>query len=144
MSKSIAKNKTYRKGRKAERELVDLIFENNGAAVPAPASGRATKHVQPDVVAGIYDEYFAFQVKNTKEKIAYIEESDVQNLVIFSRLFGADPIIAVKFPYKGFWVDVPDNLRRTAKGYYAFEFGIHGVPLERIKELIQNEQKQKE
>ncbi|MBC7118810.1 MAG: Holliday junction resolvase, partial [Methanobacteriaceae archaeon] len=106
-----------RKGYKEEIDLVKILWDNNFAAIRAPASGGATKKPLPDVIAGNGDRYLAIEVKTTSKDKIYISSNRVEGLRKFSRIFGAEPYIGIKFKYKK-WFFLPlDDLEKTKKSY---------------------------
>ncbi len=106
----------YKKGRRAERFLVEKLWDLNYAAIRVPGSGRSYKRPHPDVVAGNGTQYLAFQVKSTKEKIKYFRKDEISDLKDFCSVFGSLPAIAVKFP-RELRVYSPDDLTPTEKGF---------------------------
>lgn len=106
----------YKKGRRAERYLVEKLWDFNYAAIRVPGSGRSYKRPHPDIVAGNGCRYLAFQVKTTKEKVKYFTKVEVSDLKEFSHIFGSEPLIAVKFP-KTLKVYRPEELIPTEKGF---------------------------
>ncbi|MBU7045305.1 MAG: Holliday junction resolvase [Theionarchaea archaeon] len=106
----------YKKGRRAERSIVEKLWDLNYAAIRVPGSGRSYKRPHPDVVAGNGDRYLAFQVKSTKEKQKYFTKEEIKDLQDFCSTFGSEPLIAVKFP-RILKVYQPEELTPTEKGY---------------------------
>ncbi|KYK38173.1 MAG: Holliday junction resolvase [Theionarchaea archaeon] len=88
----------YKKGRRAERDLVEKLWDLDYAAIRVPGSGRSYKRPHPDIVAGNGKRYLALQVKSTKEKRKYFREKEILDLEAFCSVFGSEPLIAVKFP----------------------------------------------
>ncbi len=116
---------TKKSGLNAERKLVNLFWENKFAAIRVPASGAGAKSFpKPDLIAGNGEKYYAFEVKtSTLEKI-YLREDEIDELISFSKSFGAVPLIAVKFTkksrdWKFFKVE---DLQKTATGNYKIDF----------------------
>ncbi len=110
-----------KKGSAEERDLVHKLWERNFAAMRAPASGGATKKPLPDVVAGNGKTYLAIEVKTTTKDKVYIDPSQIEDLLKFSEIFGADAYIGVKFKYTKWMFLKPENAERTKKGYYKVE-----------------------
>lgn len=88
----------YKKGRRAERYIVEKLWDLDYAAIRVPGSGRSYRRPHPDIVAGNGNRYLALQVKSTKEKQKYFKKEEISDLKEFCRIFGSDPVIAVKFP----------------------------------------------
>lgn len=108
----------YKKGRRAERFIVEKLWDLNYAAIRVPGSGRSYRRPHPDVVAGNGTRYLAFQVKSTKESQKYLTKDEIKDLHEFCSIFGSEPVIAVKFPGM-LRVYQPDDLAPTEKGYRA-------------------------
>lgn len=119
-----------KKGSKEERDLVRLLWENNFAAMRAPASGGATKKPLPDVLAGNGEIYLAIEVKTTTKDRIYIDSQKIKGLCEFSEIFGALPYVGIKFKYKKWLFIAPENLFLTKNENYrldkdlAFEKGL--------------------
>jgi Holliday junction resolvase len=88
----------YKKGRRAERYIVEKLWDLNYAAIRVPGSGRSYRRPHPDIVAGNGNRYLALQVKSTKEKQKYFKKEEISDLKEFCGIFGSEPVIAVKFP----------------------------------------------
>ena len=90
------------KGIQDERILVKLFWKNNFAVMRAPSSGSSTKMPRPDIVAG--DSHrrmqFAIEVKTTHKEVLYIAKESINQLLEFSKRFGCQPIVALRFKNK--------------------------------------------
>ena len=106
----------YKKGRQAERYLVEKLWELKYAAIRVPGSGRSYKRPHPDVVAGNGKRYLAFQIKYTREKQKYLTKDEITDLKEFCSVFGSEPLVAVKF-LRTLKVYTPEELIPTEKGY---------------------------
>ena len=104
------------KGSKFERELVHMLWEKGFAAVRVPASG-SISHPVPDVIAGNGQKYIAIEVKARSNLPIYISEREVNDLVDFSRIFGAEPFIGVKIRKIGWKFLKIEHLKKTKVGY---------------------------
>ncbi len=105
-----------RKGSNAERELVSMFWDRNWAAIRIAGSG-SSRFPCPDVLAGDGNVRFAVEVKSTKKSIKYISPEQMEQLRNFSSVFGAIPLIAVKFSSKWQFID-PNCLEQSKKGNY--------------------------
>ncbi|HUY00744.1 MAG TPA: Holliday junction resolvase Hjc [Candidatus Deferrimicrobium sp.] len=117
---------TKKYGIAAERQLVNLFWEHNFAAIRIPASGAGGKNYpKPDLIAGNGQKYYAFELKtSTSAERIYLHNSEVQELSSFSERFGCIPYIAVKFPQKSRewkFYKIPD-LPKTSSGNYKIDF----------------------
>ncbi|MBM4241245.1 MAG: Holliday junction resolvase [Euryarchaeota archaeon] len=110
-----------RKGTKEERDLVQMFWDSNFAAMRAPASGGATKKPLPDVIAGNGSVYFAIEVKSSSQDRIYIDSGKILGLREFSDIFGAKPYIGVKFRRKK-WIFIKlDDLETTKNENYKLD-----------------------
>ena len=110
-----------KKGSAEERDLVHKLWERNFAAMRAPASGGATKKPLPDVIAGNGEIYLAIEVKTTTKDKVYIDYPQIDDLLEFSRIFGAKAYIGVKFKYTKWLFLEPKNAERTRNDNYKVE-----------------------
>lgn len=108
----------YKKGRRAERSIVEKLWDLHYAAIRVPGSGRSYRRPHPDIVAGNGKRYLSFQVKSTKESQKYFTKEEISDLKEFSRVFGSEPFIIVKFP-RTVKVYHPEELTPTEKGFKA-------------------------
>ncbi|MDR0912061.1 MAG: Holliday junction resolvase [Methanobrevibacter sp.] len=107
-----------KKGTAEERDLVSKLWKLNFAAMRAPASGAATKHSIPDVIAGNGKIYLGIEVKTTVKEIIYIDSSQIEGLIDFCDIFGAKPFLGLKFKRTKWLFLSPKNVPRTKKGNY--------------------------
>jgi len=113
-----------RKGYKEEIDLVKIFWDNDFAAIRAPASGGATKKPLPDVIAGNGVKYLAIEVKTTSKDKIYIDSQKIEGLLKFSKMFGAEPYIGVKFKYKKWFFLPVDDLELTAQKNYKIDLDL--------------------
>ena len=85
----------FRRGYRAELELVRLLRKQGFYAVRIPVSG--SRDIPCDVICAKGDDRRAYQVKETGKDKVYISEDQVARLVEFSKAFGFKPIIAVRW-----------------------------------------------
>lgn len=91
------------KGYSRERELVNLLVDTGFAATRVPGSGGGTKRPLPDIVAGDGHDIYAIEAKARAGDSAYLDEKEVYDLVYFSRNFGAEPRIGVRFDHEDWY-----------------------------------------
>ena len=84
-------------GTRAERELLHR-FWNTGkwVVLRAPSSG-AIKYPCPDLLAGNRERKLAIECKSTGSNKQYFTGKEVEELCGFSKIFGAEPWVAVRF-----------------------------------------------
>ena len=86
----------YRKGYRAEKELIKLLSSLDFAVLRAPKSGTDTI----DVIACKRGNIFAFECKSWASTVR-INKRQLDNLLGFSKKAGAIPVIAMKQEQKG-------------------------------------------
>lgn len=106
------------KGDRRERELVNILDEKGLAVIRAPASGSATTRELPDMLTGDGEQFYAIEAKSSSGDPIYLDEEEVEALVFFSRNFGAEPRIAVRFDREDWYFFHPGELYRTPQGNY--------------------------
>ncbi len=103
------------KGSRAERVLLAMFWENSFAGFRAPGSG-STPLPSPDILVGNGKRYFAIECKSIKTKVKYLEAEQIRELVDFSKRFGAEPWIGVRFNNLGWYFIQPHKLEKTKTG----------------------------
>lgn len=103
------------KGSRAERELLSMFWENNFAGYRAAGSG-STPLPSPDLLVGNGKRYFAIECKSIKTKAKYLEPGQIKELLDFSKRFGAEPLVGVRFNNLGWYFIHPDKLEKTKNG----------------------------
>ena len=102
------------KGSKGERELVKFFNENNYSCIRAEGSG-SSQYPSPDILAGNAIRRLAIECKVTKDKKKYFPDAEIEQLNTFSKHFGAEAWIAVKFPNDDWFFLIPEDLEKTGK-----------------------------
>jgi len=122
------------KGSKYERELIHRFWKNGFAALRVAGSG-SISYPSLDVIASNGKKIFAIECKSTRKDYKYISKEQVNEIINFSSLFNAIPLIAIKF-LKSEWIFLkPKDFKKIKKSYMitkeeAFKKGI------RFEELI--------
>lgn len=106
------------KGFARERELVNLLHDADFQVTRTPKSGGATQRPLPDVLASNGEVIYAFEAKASKNDRVYLSAKQLEELVYFSRGFGALARIAIRFDYENWYFFHPGNLRMTDGGNY--------------------------
>jgi len=104
------------KGTRGERELVALFWENEWSAHRIAGSG-SSKYDSPDVIAGKGERKIAIEAKVTKETTKYLTKKEIISLQHFSRVFGAEPWVAIKFQKKDWLFLNIEDLDQTEQNY---------------------------
>src|SRR3989338_4357943 len=78
----------YAKGANAERELIEMFWNNGYAAMRAAGSG-VSRFPSADVIASNGKKTFAIESKAIKSGYVYLERDEIVKLLEFSQKFGA-------------------------------------------------------
>ena len=101
----------------AERDLVHKLQEMGFAAIRVAGSG-STQTPSTDILAGNGSRILSIECKTTRNAARYVEKIAISDFVAFSRQFGAEPWIAVRFtrsPWRFLLVeDLPVTERSVA------------------------------
>lgn len=103
------------KGTNAERELFHKLWDNNLACLRVAGSGSTTLPA-PDLLVGGAGRVMAIECKALKSGIKYFDESEINQLKIFAKTFGAEPWIAIRFDRIGWFFLPVDGLGMSKKG----------------------------
>jgi len=87
---------TRAKGTNAERELIHMFWNLDWACFRAAGSG-SMKYPCPDLIAGNNVRKLAIEVKNPGIDYQHLDKKQIEDLEQFSKQFGAEPWVAVKF-----------------------------------------------
>ena len=107
---------TKAKGSNAERELIHLFWSNGWGAVRAAGSG-STSYPCPDILAGKASRSLAIECKSSGELNRHLPKEQVEDLVAFAKLFGAEPWIGARFNDMKWAFFSPDDLKKTGAGF---------------------------
>lgn len=103
-----------KKGTRAERELFHLLWESQWAVVRSAGSG-STQKPSPDLITSNGKRILAIECKSIKTLKKYFCQEEILQLNKFSKGFGAEPWIGIRFDKKG-WFFVPLNKLPQSKG----------------------------
>jgi len=84
------------KGIAAERDMVHLLQDRGFAAIRVAGSG-STQTPSTDILAGNGMRIFSIECKTVKGASRYVSRESISDFISFSRQFGAEPWIAVRF-----------------------------------------------
>ncbi|MCX8172115.1 MAG: Holliday junction resolvase Hjc [Archaeoglobaceae archaeon] len=104
------------KGSRFERDLLEELWKHGFAAVRVAGSG-ASHFPCPDIVAGNKKRFFAIEVKMRNSLPLYISDEEIEKLKEFSKVFGAEELVALKLPRKKWRFFRLKDLIETNKGY---------------------------
>lgn len=135
-------NTRRRRGFEAERELVRKLWSRGFAVIRAPASGaRARLAAYPDIVAIFKGRIYAIEVKYRRDNAPiYIDRTQLEKLIEFSRRAGATPLIAVKRAHKGWKLISIDQVKGTNTGRIKIDDEVlnNGVSLDEFITIATN------
>ena len=100
------------KGSRAERELLSMFWENGFGGYRSAGSG-STPLPSPDLLVGNGKRYLAIECKSLKNKTKYLEVKQIKELIEFSKKFGAEPWIGLRFNNIGWYFIQPNKLEKT-------------------------------
>jgi len=104
------------KGINAERELIHLFWANGWTASRVAGSG-SIKYPSPDIIAGNNLRKLAIECKVTKDIRQYFDKKEISELKEFSRIFGAEPWVSVKFNNVDTYFLTPEDLDDAGESY---------------------------
>ncbi|MCK4669890.1 MAG: Holliday junction resolvase [Nanoarchaeota archaeon] len=84
------------KGVNAERSLIHLFFANEWCAIRVAGSG-SSRYPSPDIIASNSERKLAIECKTSKSNTLYVSKDNILQLKEFSKLFGAESWLAVRF-----------------------------------------------
>jgi len=105
------------KGTRAERELFHLFYNTNNFIPVRVAGSGSTPIPAPDLLVGNGLRSLAIECKSMKGTKKYIGNEKIQELLTFAQKFGAEPWIAMKFDYQGWFFLKPSDLERTKNNF---------------------------
>ncbi len=106
------------KGINAERELIHLFHSLGWSAVRIAGSG-STRYPAPDVLCGNGFRRIAIEAKTVSSSRKYFSHEDLNQLYEFSRTFGCESWLAVKFSEMDWVFFNPEDLLETKTAFVA-------------------------
>lgn len=103
---------TKAKGSNGERELIKFFNDNGWGAIRSAGSG-SSRYPSPDVLAGNSLRKLAIECKVTKEKRKYFQKDEIEQLKVFSSLFGAESWIGIKFGSEPWYFLMLEDLQNS-------------------------------
>lgn len=127
-----------RKGTRYERELFHL-FHDSGNFMPVRAAGSGSTTIPaPDLIVGSKDKTLAIECKALKKGTKYFKEGEIEQLLEFSKRFGAQPIVAMRFDNKGWFFVNANKIPKTKKGVHNANLDLvqkEGVKFEQLVDM---------
>ena len=131
---------TKAKGTQGERELVRFFNDSGWACLRAPGSG-SSRYPSPDILAGNAVRRVAIECKVTKETKKYFPQEEIEQLQTFSRKFGAESWIGVRFAQEPWYFVMLEDLEKTGS-LWALSLEMAKRKGLTVHELISNENKE--
>jgi len=125
---------TKSKGTRYERELFHMFWNNGFVAIRTAGSG-STPMPAPDLIASNSRKIFAVECKAVHSLRKYFPPKEINELNEFSRKFGAEPYIAIRFDRKG-WFFVHTNDLSFSKTNYYISFELAETKGKKFEEII--------
>ena len=107
---------TKAKGSRAERELLDMFWKTGSWAGYRSAGSGSTPLPSPDLLVGNGKRYLAIECKSLKTKAKYLKPEQIKELIEFSKRFGAEAWIGLRFNNLGWYFVQPERLEKSKKG----------------------------
>lgn len=104
------------KGTNAERELIHLFWTKTWAALRVAGSG-SSSYPSPDILASNATRILAIECKSSGELSRHLQKEQVEDLLKFAKIFGAEPWIGVRFNDMKWAFFSIDDLRKSEKGF---------------------------
>lgn len=105
----------YNKGATAERELMGLFSEKNYSVARIAGSGK-NRHDCPDIICMKNNKALIIECKAHNKTRLYITNEQIKGLTSWNKQGGV-PIVAWKYPRKGWKLFSPEKMTKTKKGY---------------------------
>ena len=104
------------KGTNAERELIHMFWANKWAALRVAGSGSMT-YPCPDIIASNATRTLAIECKSSGDLTRHLPKAQVEDLVTFAKMFGAEPWIGARFNDMKWAFFSIEDLNKSEKGY---------------------------
>lgn len=104
------------KGANAERELYQMFIDNFFRAVRVAGSGMM-ENTSCDLIAGKRGQKYCVECKASKKPSKYITKKQIEEFLVFSEIFGLEPVIAVRFNREGWFFLHPSDLQNSGKNW---------------------------
>ena len=105
------------KGSVAERELIKMFWETDSWAALRVAGSGSAQHPSPDVIVGNGIRRLAIECKSIGDTKRYIDKGEMEQLLVFSRTFGAEAWFGIRFSGKKWFFLNPEDMGETEKNH---------------------------
>lgn len=93
-----------------------------------------------DLIAGRKGKKFCIECKATKSKNKYITKEQINDFLVFSEIFGLEPVVAIKFNRKGWFFLHPRDLEDTGK-YWSLSLKLAEKKGKKFSQMFQEKKK---
>jgi len=104
------------KGSRAERELLRMFYDTGIWGGCRTAGSGSTPLPSPDLLVANGKRYLAIECKSLKSNSKYLEKEQIKELIEFSKKFGAEPWVGLRFNNIGWYFIQPHKLKKTKNG----------------------------
>ncbi len=104
------------KGINAERELIHAFWKVGWAAIRVAGSG-SSHYPSPDVLAGNSVRRVAIECKSSSATSKYLTSKEIRELEQFSRIFGAEPWVGMRFNDMKWYFLSLEDLRQSGSSF---------------------------
>lgn len=105
------------KGSRTERELLHMFFEHGWSCIRTAGSG-STSELSTDLIAGKKGRVLAIECKSGKRDVKrYLQKEQIEGLKQFSKTFGAEAWIGLRYDNEDWWFLRPEHLEKVGKNY---------------------------
>ena len=126
---------TKSKGSRAERELLHMFWKNNFACLRVAGSGSVPLPVT-DLLAGNGKRWLAIECKSIARTSKFLYPENIKEVIQFASIFGAEPVLAIRFDKKGWFFLNPRELEKTKSNNYNITYNICLSKGKKFEELI--------
>ena len=126
-----------RKGSRTERELFHMLWEAGYSTVRSAGSGSTTLPA-PDLITSNSKKTFAIECKAFKGTKKYFKEGEIDQLIKFAAMFGAEPWIAIKFDNKGWFFLKTNDIELTKNKVHAISIKLANEKGIRFEDFIKS------
>ncbi len=111
------------KGTRAERELLHKFWEREWACMRSAGSGSTTRP-SPDLLASKDNKTLAIECKSIKNRSHHFNKEEINQLILFSEIFGAKPIIGMRFDKEGWFFLNAKTIPTNKNGNYTVSLNL--------------------
>lgn len=104
------------KGTRYERELLHMFYDNGFMPVRIAGSGNVSIP-SVDLLVGRKGMVFAIECKSVKGRSKYVEKEKIEQLKLFADMFGATPLLGIRFDRIGWFFMKVDKLKDSGNCY---------------------------